>query len=155
MVSCSVSLCGVAYQFFFARLTRQLLLTALFFFGFWCRGDTELIETEALKNNNKILLYNYFRYLGYFRTKCYSILGMEEKVTIFIFGTSCPFCPGDRLYRLRDNRFNRFTCNGCSCKENPKRFKDDFPILHYVSLEIPANKAARDLSFGSTTVRGT
>ena len=28
------------------------------------------------------------------------------------------------------------------------------PLLHYVSLEIPANKAARGLGFGSTTVRG-
>ncbi len=71
---------------------------------------------------------------------------------VHIVGTSCPFCSGDRLYRLRDNRF---TGNGCSCEESPKRFKDDLALLHYVSLEIPANKAARDLGFGSTTVRGT
>ncbi len=73
---------------------------------------------------------------------------MGEKVTRLIVGTSYPFCSEDRLYRLRDNRF---TGNGCSCKESPKRFKDDLALLHYVSLEIPANKAASDLGFGSTT----
>ena len=69
-------------------------------------------------------LLNLIRYLGYFRVTCYSILEMEEKVTGLIVGTSCLFCSGDRLYRLRDNRF---TCNGCSCKESPKRFKVDLP----------------------------
>ena len=77
---------------------------------------------------------------------------MGEKVTGLIVGTSCPFCSGDRLYRLRDNRF---TGTRCSCKESPKRFKVDLALLQYVSLEIPANKAARGLGFGSTTVRGT
>ena len=78
---------------------------------------------------------------------------MGEKVTRFIvgtFGTSCPFCSGDRLYRLRDNRF---TGTRCSYNYSPKRFKDDFALLYYVSLEIPANKAARDLGFGSTDER--
>ena len=77
---------------------------------------------------------------------------MEEKVTRLIVGTSCFFCSGGRLYRLRANRF---TGTRCSCKESPKRFKDDLALLHYVSLETPANKAARSLGFGSTTVRGT
>ena len=79
------------------------------------------------------------------------MLGMEEKVTRFIVGKSCPFCSGDRVYRLRDNRFK---CNRCSFKYSPKRFKDDLTILHYFSLEIPANKAARDLGFGYKKVRG-
>ena len=79
------------------------------------------------------------------------MLGMEEKVTKFIVGKSCPFCSGDRVYRLRDNRFK---CNRCSFKYSPKRFKDDLTILHYFSLEIPANKAARDLGFGYKKVRG-
>ena len=61
-------------------------------------------------------------------------------------------CSGDCLCRLRDNRF---TGTRCSCKESPKRFKVDLALLHYVSLEIPANKAARGLGFGSMTVRGT
>ena len=46
---------------------------------------------------------------------------MEEEVTRLIVGTSCPFCSGDRLYRLR---VNRFPCNGCSCKESQKLFCD-------------------------------
>ncbi len=96
------------------------------------------------------LIRHLIRYLGYFRVTCYSILGMEEKVTRLIVSTSCPFCSGDRLYRLRDNRF---TGTRRSCNYSPKRFKDDFALLHYVSLEIPANKAARGLGFGSTTVR--
>ena len=76
---------------------------------------------------------------------------MEEKITRFIFGKSCPVCSGDRLYRLRDNRFK---CNRCSFKYSPKKFKDDLTILHYFSLEIPANKAAKDLGFGYKKVRG-
>ncbi len=62
------------------------------------------------------------------------------------------FVLGNRLYRLRGNHF---TGTRCSCKESPKRLKDgDLALLHYVSLEIPANKAARGLGFGATTVRG-
>ena len=76
---------------------------------------------------------------------------MGEKVTRLIVGTSCFFCSGDRLYRLRANHFTGIRC---SCKEIPKRFKGDLALLHYVSLEVPANKAARGLGFGSTTVRG-
>ena len=104
---------------------------------------------------NDLLIYvpskRIFRYLGYFRITCYNMLRMEEKVTRLIVGTSCFSYSGDCLYRLCDNCF---TGNGCSCKESPKWFKDDFALLQYVSLEIPANKAVRGFGFGATTVRG-
>ncbi len=79
------------------------------------------------------------------------MLGMGEKVTIFIVGTACPFCSGDRLYRLRDNLLQVLDV---LVKRARSGSRDGLTLLHYVSLEIPANKAARGLGFGSTTVRG-
>ena len=70
---------------------------------------------------------------------------MEITIKKFIEGKECPRCFKEHLYRLSDSRFK---CNNCSFKYSPKRRNDDFVILHYFSLEIPANKTARDLSFG-------
>jgi len=42
----------------------------------------------------------------------------------------------------------------CHLKYSPKKFSDDFAILHYFSLEIPANKTAKDLGFSYNKVRG-
>ncbi len=76
---------------------------------------------------------------------------MEEKVIKFIVGKVCPTCGGNHLYVMRDNRYK---CRDCFYRYSFTKFKDDLTILHYFSLEIPANKAARDLGFGYKKVRG-
>ena len=76
---------------------------------------------------------------------------MEEKIAIFINGTCCPRCHGQQLYRLSDHRFK---CRNCSLRYSPQKLFDDLKILHYFSLEIPANKAAKDLGYGYKKVRG-
>ncbi len=78
---------------------------------------------------------------------------MGEKVTGLIVGTSCPFCSEDRLYRLREIIVLHVLDVLVTTARSGSR--TILLLLHYVSLEIPANKAARGLGFGSTTVRGT
>jgi transposase len=75
---------------------------------------------------------------------------MEIRIKKFIDGKECPRCSEALLYRLKDNRFK---CYHCSFKYSPKRFNDDLVILHYFSLEIPANKTAKDLGFSYNKVR--
>jgi ribosomal protein S27AE len=75
---------------------------------------------------------------------------MKEKVERAIHGFECPKCGSDHLYRLKDERFK---CGQCGYKYSPKRLKDDLEILHYFSLEIPANKTAKDLEFSYVKVR--
>jgi len=75
---------------------------------------------------------------------------MEIKINKFIEGKACPRCSGLHLYRLNDNRFK---CYQCSFKYSSKKYKNDLTVLHYFSLEIPANKAAKDLGMNYKTVR--
>jgi len=81
----------------------------------------------------------------------YIILRMEDKINNIINGIECPRCSDGHIYRMRDNRFK---CYQCSFKYSTKKIKDDLVILHYFSLEIPANKTARDLGFSYNKVRG-
>ena len=76
---------------------------------------------------------------------------MEIRIKEIIEGRKCPQCFGEHIYHLSDSRFKCYTC---SFKYSPKKFSDDFAILHYFSLEIPANKTAKDLGFSYNKVRG-
>jgi transposase len=73
-----------------------------------------------------------------------------EKISEIANGKRCPKCFHDRLYQLADGRFK---CGKCHMKYSAKKIRDDLNILHYFSLEIPANKAAKDLRFSYPTVR--
>ena len=75
---------------------------------------------------------------------------MEKKIEKVIYGMCCPRCNHTHLYRLSDNRYK---CACCYYKYSSKKISDDMKLLHYFSLEIPANKAARDLGFGYNKVR--
>ena len=75
---------------------------------------------------------------------------MKEKVENAIHGNECPKCRSDHFYKLKDDRFK---CGQCSYKCSHKKIKDDLEVLHYFSLEIPANKTARDLDFSYDKVR--
>lgn len=75
---------------------------------------------------------------------------MLEIIHGAITGTRCPYCGDTRLYRLADGRHQ---CRGCRSKYSPRRLDDDLQILHYFSLEIPANKAAKDLGCSYAKVR--
>jgi transposase len=76
---------------------------------------------------------------------------MEERIRDIIDGKECPRCRGGHIYRMSDNRFK---CYGCYFKYGTQKIKDDYVILHYFSLEIPANKTAGDLGFSYNKVRG-
>ena len=75
---------------------------------------------------------------------------MKEKIHKYIEGRECPRCNKTYLYQMRDNRFK---CQNCLYKYSYKKLSDDFNVLHYFSLEIPANKSARDLGMNYKTVR--
>jgi transposase len=75
---------------------------------------------------------------------------MEEKILKYIEGKECPRCSSEHLYHLQDNRFK---CYHCSFKYSPKKYSDDIVILHYFSLEIPANKTAKDIGCSYNKVR--
>jgi len=75
---------------------------------------------------------------------------MKEIIYKYIEGRECPCCGGTHLYQMSDNRFK---CKNCLYKYSFKKLRDDFNVLHYFSLEIPANKAARDLDMNYKTVR--
>ena len=75
---------------------------------------------------------------------------MKEKVERAINGFRCSKCGSDHLYTLKDERFK---CGQCGFKYSPKKLRDDLEILHYFSLEIPANKTAKDLGFSYVKVR--
>ena len=75
---------------------------------------------------------------------------MEKRIHKIIVGKSCPQCRHEKLYRLSDKRFK---CQNCSLKYSSKKIEDDLTTLHYFSLEIPANKTAKDLRFGYQEVR--
>ncbi len=67
---------------------------------------------------------------------------MIKKIEKIIKGTLCFRCRNTIMYKLSDNRVK---CSKCGLKISTKKILDDFRILHYFSLEIPANKAAKDL----------
>jgi transposase len=67
-----------------------------------------------------------------------------------ISGEHCPRCNHTHLYRLSDNRVQ---CAHCRYKYSSQKLRDDVKLLHYFSLEIPANKAAKDLGFSYNKVR--
>jgi len=75
---------------------------------------------------------------------------MLEIIHGAITGARCLFCGDTHLYLLADERFK---CRGCRRKYSPKKLEDDLQILHYFSLEIPANKAAKDLGCSYAKVR--
>ena len=75
---------------------------------------------------------------------------MMGKINEIAQGQRCPKCSCDQLYQLADGRFK---CVQCSSKYSAKKIRDDLKILHYFSLEIPANKAAKDLGFSYPMVR--
>jgi len=75
---------------------------------------------------------------------------MIDKVHEFIAGNECPRCGSDRLYQLSDQRYK---CAFCQFKYSPDRLEQDLKVLHYFSLEIPANKAAKDLGLSYKNVR--
>jgi len=75
---------------------------------------------------------------------------MLERINEIAHGQRCPKCSHCRLYKLADNRFK---CVVCGSKYSGKKIEDDLEILHYFSLEIPANKAAKDLGFSYPMVR--
>ena len=70
------------------------------------------------------------------------LLRMETK--------QCPKCGNERLYRLKDNRFK---CSACFYKYSTGPIKKDLKLLHYFSLEIPANKAVKDLGWSYHKIR--
>ena len=75
---------------------------------------------------------------------------MKEKIERAILGIGCPKCTKDNLYKLSDGRFK---CSYCKFKYSSKKLKDDLQILHYFSLEIPANKACKDFGCSYTKIR--
>ena len=73
-----------------------------------------------------------------------------KKLQEIISGSKCIRCENTRLYKLGDGRFK---CSGCSERYRISRIQEDLKLLHYFSLEVPANKAARDLGIGYKKVR--
>ena len=76
---------------------------------------------------------------------------MINKVEQIIVGKKCIKCASKKLYKLSDQRLK---CSRCSFKINVNKLGYDLKLLHYFSLEIPANKAAKDLQFSYNKVRG-
>lgn len=73
-----------------------------------------------------------------------------EKLEDAITGQECPKCGAGKLYTLSDRRIK---CGICGAKYSPRKLKKDLKVLHYFSLEIPANKAAKDLGLSYKNVR--
>ena len=75
---------------------------------------------------------------------------MRKIIEQIIAGQHCPECQNKRTYQLFDKRIK---CTCCGYKFSPQKIQDDLTLLHYFSLEIPVNKAAKDLKFGYQKVR--
>ncbi len=75
---------------------------------------------------------------------------MKEIILKYIEGRECPRCGKTYLYQMSDNRFK---CHNCLYRYSYKKLSADFNVLHYFSLEIPANKTARDLGMNYKAVR--
>ena len=75
---------------------------------------------------------------------------MLEIVERIIHGKQCPKCGNEKLYKLKDNRYK---CSGCFTKYSPGPIEKGLKLLHYFSLEIPANKTVKDLGWSYHKVR--
>lgn len=75
---------------------------------------------------------------------------MLEIIKRIISGKQCSKCGNETLYTLKDGRFK---CSGCNFKYSPNPIAKDLKLLHYFSLEIPANKAAKDLGWSYRKIR--
>lgn len=75
---------------------------------------------------------------------------MLNKIEQIVIGNFCPKCNNKKTYKLNDNRFK---CRKCLYRFNPQKISNIYTLLHYFSLEIPANKAAKDLGFSYKKVR--
>ena len=75
---------------------------------------------------------------------------MLKIIERIIHGKQCPKCGNEILYALKDSRFK---CSACFFKYSPNRIEKDLKLLHYFSLEIPANKAVKDLGWSYHKVR--
>ena len=73
-----------------------------------------------------------------------------KKLQEIISESKCIRCENTRLYNLGDDRFK---CSGCTERYRISKIQEDLKLLHYFSLEVPANKAARDLGMGYKKVR--
>ena len=76
---------------------------------------------------------------------------MLVKIQNIIQGKACLRCRHQKVYTLSDGRVK---CSHCGYKYSIKRIENDLRILHYFSLEIPANKTARDLELSYKKVGG-
>jgi transposase len=72
-----------------------------------------------------------------------------EHLEQIIRGQKCPRCQHTHLYRLQDQRYQ---CAQCSLKISIRKLRTAVALLHYFSLEIPANKTAKDLHLSYRTV---
>ena len=77
-------------------------------------------------------------------------MNILDKIENAVFGQECPICGSEKLYLLSDKRHK---CGTCGLKYSPGKLKIDMKVLHYFSLEIPANKAAKDLGLSYKNVR--
>lgn len=75
---------------------------------------------------------------------------MIKKIEQIIIGKRCPKCSFRKLFKLADGRYK---CANCNFKYSSKKIENDLKILHYFSLEIPANKAAKDLGYSYPMIR--
>jgi len=75
---------------------------------------------------------------------------MIKKIEQIIIGKRCPKCSSRKLFKLADGRCK---CANCNFKYSSKKIENDLKILHYFSLEIPANKAAKDLGYSYPMIR--
>lgn len=75
---------------------------------------------------------------------------MINKIEQIITSKRCPKCSSRKLFKLADGRYK---CANCNFKYSSKKIENDLKILHYFSLEIPANKAAKDLGYSYPMIR--
>ena len=76
---------------------------------------------------------------------------MLIKIQNIIQAKECLRCGHQKVYTLSDERVK---CSHCGYRYSKKKIEDDLGILHYFSLEIPANKTARDLELSYKKVSG-
>jgi len=67
-----------------------------------------------------------------------------------ISGNKCIRCENRRLYKLGDGRIK---CSNCLKRYRLSKIQEELKLLHYFSLEVPANRAARDLGMGYRKAR--
>jgi transposase len=65
-------------------------------------------------------------------------------------GRKCVYCGSYGLYRLADRRVK---CKSCGRFYSLVKFRRDIEVLHYFSLELSANRTARELGLNYKTVQ--